>query len=227
MSSIAQSRAVSPIDFPTTSTDELTTTGELTTSTTLTHAEKQAQEQRAEDLLLLNNYFERIGHRQRIHEYAVRQHLKLRTKNSLRLVIETFDCLHDSEIQVPPLLYADNETFDPKAAIARGHALAFSPGTAEANCAWAYGYTYTDGEAAERYEAAETAWADAVTKEVLSPTEGRRHDVLEDHYKAPFSVEEAKLALERVQNLARRLLPKHGCEFTDVSHVPNLSNNPA
>ncbi|KAJ7727254.1 hypothetical protein B0H16DRAFT_1735294 [Mycena metata] len=211
MSSVVQqSRAVSPISFPTTSPGELTTS---TSFTKLTHAEKQAEEERAEDLLLANNYFERIGRRQRIHEYAVRQHLKLTTQRSLQLVIETFDSLYKSEMQVPPPLRTADDGFDAKAAIARGRALAFSPGTAEADRAWAYGYT--DGEAIEHYnyEATETAWADDVTNQVMSPTEARRQDVLEAHH-APFSVEDAMIALEHVQNIARRLLPKRECQIT-------------
>ncbi|KAJ7025060.1 hypothetical protein C8F04DRAFT_1191853 [Mycena alexandri] len=209
MSSITQS-------FPTTSNGELATAGELTTTTTLTeiahactHAEKQAQQEAAEDLLLANNYFERIGRRQRIHEYAVHRHLKLINKSSLRMVIETFNSLHESESQVPPPLGA----FDAKAAIARGRAIAFSEGTTEAERAWAYGHTneFTD----------EATWADEVTSKVLMTTEGRRRDVLEDYHRSSdtgaSNFEEAKLALERIQSIARRLRPKRECEFSEVA----------
>ncbi|KAJ7029084.1 hypothetical protein C8F04DRAFT_1265301 [Mycena alexandri] len=213
MARIAKSRAVSPIGFPTTSNGELTTDGELTL-TKLTHAEKQAQQERAEDLLLANNYFERIGRRQRIHEYAVLHHLKHTSKHSLSLVIETFNTLYDSEMQVPPPL----ATADAKAAIARGRALAFSPGTAEAERAGAYGYT--DGEAIERYdgEAIETAWADAIANNVSSSTQKIHYDIFQNSSSssaAAFSIDEAKLALERVQNIVQRLLRKHKSEFTE------------
>ncbi|KAJ7707093.1 hypothetical protein B0H16DRAFT_1746657 [Mycena metata] len=215
MASIAKSRAVSPIDFPTRSDGELTTTP----FTALTRAEKQAQEDRAEDLLLANNYFELIGRRQRIHEHAVRHHLKHTSKRSLSLVIETFNSLYELEMQVPPPCTAD-DTFDAKSAIARGRALAFSPGTAEAERAWAYGYTYTDGEAIEHYdgEAIETAWAEKNANNASSATKMIHYDELENSSSssaAAFSIDEAKLALERVQNIARRLLRKHECEFTE------------
>ncbi|KAJ7044747.1 hypothetical protein C8F04DRAFT_1250000 [Mycena alexandri] len=130
MSSSGQSRATA-ITVPTTS-------GELTTASELTTAQ--------EDLLLANNHFERIGRRQKIHQYAVHQHLKLMSKDSLALVISTFEILNRAEMQTPPPLLAGGVPFDPKAAIARGHALAFGEGTTEAEHAWAYGYTYTDGE---------------------------------------------------------------------------------
>ncbi|KAJ7019275.1 hypothetical protein C8F04DRAFT_1197874 [Mycena alexandri] len=178
----------------------------------LTHAEKQAQKQASEDLLLANNYYERIGRRQRIHEYAVHRHLKLTTKSSLRL-----------KSRSPPHSAPWTTPSNAKAAIARGRALAFAPGTVEGDRAWAYGYAYTDAEAIERYDA-EAAWADEVTDQVLATAQGRRRGVLEDHHNASgtsspipssataFSVEEAKLALERVQAIARRLLPKHESE---------------
>ncbi|KAJ7015830.1 hypothetical protein C8F04DRAFT_1284629 [Mycena alexandri] len=213
MSSSAKSRAESPIDFPTTSNSELTT---ATTFTEIAHAEKHAQKEAEDDLLLANNYFERIGCHQRIHEYAVLQHLKSPTKNSLRLVVESFDNLYHSEIQVSPPLCTEGHTYDAKGAIARGRALAFSEGTPERD----RGAYYTDGEAAERYHseavgalAAKTAWADDITNKILLTAEGRRYDVLKDHHPANttasgLSLEEAKLALEHVKNLAQRLLPR-------------------
>ncbi|KAJ7715059.1 hypothetical protein B0H16DRAFT_1742276 [Mycena metata] len=223
MSSVGKSRGVTPI-VP---TDELATTGELTTpreltSTSepskvelkLTHAQKQAKEQAEEDLFLVNNYFSRIGRRQRIHEHAVHLHLKSPTKNSLRLVVETFDHLYDLETQVPPPLYPHNDTFDAKAAVARGRALAFSPDTAKAERVWAYGLPYTDGEAIERY----LTNLGHHTDDQLPPTQGGRRDVLEAHHNtdpwtSTFDIEGAKEALQRIQTLARRLLPQHECQF--------------
>ncbi|KAJ7770677.1 hypothetical protein B0H16DRAFT_1715334 [Mycena metata] len=225
---IKNSRAVSPIIVPTSelATGELTTTPEPPTE--LTRAEKQAQEDRALDLLFANNYFERIGRRQRIHKYAILQHLKSPTKSSLRLVIETFDTLYQSEMQVPPLLPQDG-TFDAKVAVACDRALAFAPGTAEAKRAWAYGYAYTDGEAAERYhfdgEAIEHASANSnptglnLTNTIMS-TDARRYDALETHQSYPRSstgasnLEDAMLTLERIQNIARRLRPEQDCPYT-------------
>ncbi|KAJ7723987.1 hypothetical protein B0H16DRAFT_1472585 [Mycena metata] len=212
------SRAESPI-FPTTSNGELTTDGELTTNTAkLTHAERQAQKEAEEDLLLANNYFERIGRRQRIHEYAVYHHLKHTSKSTLRLVVETFNDLYASEMQVPPPLRPADDKLDAKAAIARGRALAFTEGTPEAERAWAYGFTYTNGEAAEHYDAqaVETEWADRITNQVLAtPQDGRRvHDdnvfPRSSGSTAP-SLEEAKLAVERIKNIALRLRPKQEC----------------
>ncbi|KAJ7768417.1 hypothetical protein B0H16DRAFT_1453123 [Mycena metata] len=232
MSSSLKSRAVSPIIVP---TGELAT-GELTTTpkpTELTRAEKQAQEERAQDLIFATNYFERIGRRQRIHEYAVLQHLKSPTKNSLRLINETFDSLYQSEMQVPPLLPQDNG-FDPKAAVARGRALAFAPDTAEAERAWAYGYALTDGEGAEHYhidrEAIEQALANGnpsglnLANRIMS-TDARRYDVLETHHRSfqtsstgTSSLEDAKLALERIQSIARRLLPEEKCQYAQAAN---------
>ncbi|KAJ7765190.1 hypothetical protein B0H16DRAFT_1454370 [Mycena metata] len=198
---IKNSRASSPIILP---TCELATNGELTTSTRLTHAEKAAKEQAAEDLLLANNYFERIGRCQRIHEYAVHRHLKHTSKSTLRLVIETFNDLYASEMQVPPPLGSPDDNYDAKAAIARGRALAFTKGTVPAE--------HYDGEAVE------TAWADAVTNKVLATTEGGRR-VHDDEVfprssgSAAPSLEEAKLAVEHIENITLRLLPKHECKF--------------
>ncbi|KAJ7015983.1 hypothetical protein C8F04DRAFT_1283416 [Mycena alexandri] len=118
-----------------------TTTGELTTSDELTTAD--------ELLLLANNYYERLGRRQKIHEYAVHRHLKTVTKDSLAYVLSTFDNLYSAEMQVPPPLAPEGFVFDAKAAIARGRELAFGEGTTEAVHAWAYGYSYTGSESAE------------------------------------------------------------------------------
>ncbi|KAJ7017200.1 hypothetical protein C8F04DRAFT_1200849 [Mycena alexandri] len=224
---INDSRAESPITIPTI-TSELTTPSELTTDHTtstskgtahrLTHTEKQAQKDAEEDLKLANNHFERISRRQRIHEYAVHRHLKHPTKGSLRLVIDTFDNLYQSEMQVPPPLCTEASAFDAKAAIARGREGAFSVlGTVEAERAWAYGYPYTDGEAAEHYQS-EATWAEDITNQVLSTTEGRRRDVLEEHHSAfPTSLEDAKLALECIKNIAERLRPRQECEFVSTT----------
>ncbi|KAJ7021125.1 hypothetical protein C8F04DRAFT_1274116 [Mycena alexandri] len=203
------------------SNSELTTNAELTTATTfteiahaLTHTEKHAQNEAEDDLLLANNYFERIGRRQRIHEYAVLQHLKPPTKNSLRLVVESFDNLYHSEMQVPPPLCTEGHTYDAKAAIARGRALAFSEGTPERD----HGAYYTDGEAAERYH---SEAADDVTNKILSTAEGHRYDILEDHHPADTTASASPSNKPSWPSSASKILhsafsPGHGCQFAET-----------
>ncbi|KAJ7030891.1 hypothetical protein C8F04DRAFT_1263382 [Mycena alexandri] len=199
MSSTEHTGRASPISVPT--TDELTTTQKSLPSSTphLTTAE--------EDVLLLTNYFERIGRRQRIHEAAVHHHLKYRSKDSLALVVSTFDGLYRIEMQVPPpLIGEDTPKVDAKACIARGRALAFAEDPLETEQVWAYN-NRIDGERLE------TAWAEANPNsndaDRAAPSSPARHTA--------FSLDEAKQALDRVQELARRLLPQPGsnCDLLD------------
>ncbi|KAJ7702507.1 hypothetical protein B0H16DRAFT_1483201 [Mycena metata] len=90
----------------------------LPSKASLTTVEKNAAKDAEEDLLLANHYFERIGRRVRIHEFAVQRHLKAPTKTSLSLVISTWDDLKRAQMQTPHPLDA---AVDAKAAIARGN----------------------------------------------------------------------------------------------------------
>ncbi|KAJ7018308.1 hypothetical protein C8F04DRAFT_1199091 [Mycena alexandri] len=125
------------------------------TTRRLTTAEKQAQQEAEEDRTLLTNYFERIGRRQRIHEAAVYHHLKYRSKDTLALLVSTFDSLYRVEMQTPPsLIREDLAPIDAKAAIARGRALAFTEDPSEAELAWTYNNRISG-------ETLENAWAEA------------------------------------------------------------------
>ncbi|KAJ7043425.1 hypothetical protein C8F04DRAFT_1250863 [Mycena alexandri] len=187
MSPHKQSRRVSPITLPTSCTDsEPTTSGELTTI-------------QQEDLLLAKNYFERIGRREKIHEVAVEHHLKGLSAETLDLVITTFGNLQRSRLQTPPPLLPENIRFDVKAAIARGRELAFAEYSAEAEHAWAYGYAFEGAECA-------SPSISPVSPRVEMPA-GEREDPLDIKHTA-WDANEAKLALEHIQNLVHRLVSK-------------------
>ncbi|KAJ7026233.1 hypothetical protein C8F04DRAFT_1268409 [Mycena alexandri] len=200
-------------------TSELTTPRKLTTSlngdrppTTATHRLTNAQKEAEEDRTLCINYFERIGKRQRIHEAAVYHHLKYRSKDTLALLVSTFESLYCVEMQTPPPLFSedvDTPPVDAKAAIARGRALAFTEDPSETEHAWTYNNRFSG-------EALEMAWAEANpdfarndTHSAASSTSASTPAINGEarEVRAPFSAEEAKAALDRIQMLAQRLLP--------------------
>ncbi|KAJ7741121.1 hypothetical protein B0H16DRAFT_1464663 [Mycena metata] len=192
------------INLPTASTGELitgkltTVTGEFTTvSKKLTRAEVRAQQEAKEDLELANHYFERIGTRRRIHEFAIQMHSTALTRDSLDRVVDTFENLHRAEMSTPPPLCAEDSGFDAKAAIARGRELALA---IEAEHAWAYGFT-------ERYTSVGVG-VDISNEPAVPPAPKNTPDT-----NGAFSVDEAKAALEHIQNLAQRLLPHHRCNY--------------
>ncbi|KAJ7034001.1 hypothetical protein C8F04DRAFT_1260501 [Mycena alexandri] len=193
MSPHKQSQRVSPITLPTSCTDsEPTTSGELTTI--------------QEDLLLAKNYYECIGRREKIHEVAVKHHLKGLSAETLDLVITTFGNLQRS-----------------RAAVACGRELAFAEDSAKAEHAWAYSYAFerhtapnhqgasqyssgahhnAGGKGAERTSAS----ISPVLPRVEMPA-GEREDPFDIKHTA-WDANEAKLALKHIQNLVHRLVPK-------------------
>ncbi|KAJ7028788.1 hypothetical protein C8F04DRAFT_1265540 [Mycena alexandri] len=167
----------SPIILPTAS-NELTTT--------------------QEDLLLANHYFERIGSRQRIHEYAIYCHLTQMNKDSLARIISTFETLNCTQMQTPPPILPKNVPFNAKDAIARGRALAFSEGTPEADHAWAYGYTNSEGAEARSSESNPNFAATGV----------------EDQNDPTRTIDEAELAFKNVEALVNCLRARYECQHT-------------
>ncbi|KAJ7026648.1 hypothetical protein C8F04DRAFT_1267869 [Mycena alexandri] len=140
------------------------------------------------DLVLGQHYFERIGRRQSIHEFAVNLHLKLKTKDSLALIISTFEELDRAQMSTPPPLIEGSFGFDAKAAVARGRALAFDEATLEAERAWPYGHTYTGAV----------------------PVDNTAPDI------KPFSdAAEAERAFQEIEAIVRRLRPDHKCPHTE------------
>ncbi|KAJ7019768.1 hypothetical protein C8F04DRAFT_1275911 [Mycena alexandri] len=164
-----------------------------------------------------HNHFERLGRRERIHQVAVERHLKLLTKSSFALAIETFDDFYRTSMQVPPPLLLSNIPFDVKAAVARGRALAFSDGSLEAERAWAYGHTIpaedSDDDAPAPYIPQGGAHTDSEGCALADPARfggremgpGSRRDVLEQG-PPPFSSAEAKAAIANIEALAQRLV---------------------
>ncbi|KAJ7041708.1 hypothetical protein C8F04DRAFT_1176801 [Mycena alexandri] len=181
MSTSEQSRDT-PITVPTTSPGELTTASEPTLGesvTTVTTTNTNDADLTEDDIRLANEYFERIGKRERIHQWAVTRHSKELTQASLQRVIYTFDKLNRTQTQTPPPLLFGTTRLDVQAALARGRATAFSEDTAEA----------------------EMPAADQMGS-------GERGDVLDDIPVVPFSdLDEAKAALDHIQNLVKRLIP--------------------
>ncbi|KAJ7025851.1 hypothetical protein C8F04DRAFT_1268835 [Mycena alexandri] len=195
MSRSEQSRT--PI-FPTASASELTTAVELTT------AQQNAKAEAAEDLLLATRYYERIGTRQRIHEYAVHRHLKKPTKDSLALVVSTFDSLYRTEMQVPPPLLPADIFLDTKSAIARGRAQAFAEGTPEGDHMWAFVYHQIDGESLERDSALNSSGREMGF--------GQRRDLIGDSDDASAVLKDAERALNDLLETASRLRSRHECQ---------------
>ncbi|KAJ7020589.1 hypothetical protein C8F04DRAFT_1274893 [Mycena alexandri] len=191
-------------------------TSELTTTqighrlpTTSTRRLLTAQEEAEEDRALLISYYERIGKRQRIHEAAIHHHMKFRNKDSLALVVSTFDSLYRTEMQTPPPLVPEGSApVDAKAAIARGRTLAFTQDPSEMECAWTYNNQI-------RVEALETAGAERNPNIASNDTDPAAAS--NSARRTAFSANEAKLALDRIQDLARRLLPQResDCDLLD------------
>lgn len=181
----------------------------ILTNSSLTTAEKKAAKDAEEDLLLANHYFERIGRRVRIHEFAVQRHLKAPTKTSLSLVISTWDDLERAQMQTPPPL---DTAVDVKAAIARGRRLAFGEESSEAEHAWAYNPTSTENTGVGpighmQGETVEHAWVSAADNSSVADSD-------ECEGAAYTTVEEAELALEQIQAIARRVRPEHRCPYS-------------
>ncbi|KAJ7038449.1 hypothetical protein C8F04DRAFT_1256033 [Mycena alexandri] len=182
---------IDSINLPTASTGELTTVPKKLT------AEARAQQEAKGDLELANSYFERIGTRWCIHEFAIQMHSKALTRDSLARVVDTFENLYCAEMSTPPPLCAEDSGFDTKAAIPRGRKLAL---TIKAEHAWAYGFP-------ERYTSVSVG-VDISNDPVVPPAPKNTPDT-----NIAFSADEAKAALEHIQNLAQRLLPHHRCNY--------------
>ncbi|KAJ7029317.1 hypothetical protein C8F04DRAFT_1264978 [Mycena alexandri] len=194
--STSQQNRESPITIP---TSELTTAGEhLTVGEHFTPVESLltnndgdiAYTNTPDDVRLATEYYERIGRREKLHEWAVERHLKERTQASLGRVITTFDKLHRVNTQTPP---PDIGRIDVKAAMARGRAAAFGEDTAEAEREWAYNHPHE----------AFTAPRHGGTSYQLI----RSHTDGEDTH-AVWNADDAKAALDRIQSLVKCLLPE-------------------
>ncbi|KAJ7185967.1 hypothetical protein C8R46DRAFT_1208056 [Mycena filopes] len=164
------------------------------------------------DRLLAEEFFERIGRRERQHELAIEEHLKKRTRASFDQVTSTWQALYYIQEQVPPPIVNEGTYFSAKDAIARGRAQANIPTLAEAERAWAYGHT--DGEGVER------AWA-SVGYDHACPFSremgpGQRRDSLEPEGSLSAFVDEAEAALKNVEQLAKSLRARIDDEYEQL-----------
>ncbi|KAJ7038840.1 hypothetical protein C8F04DRAFT_1255765 [Mycena alexandri] len=194
--SIPTSELARDVELSTTTsipTSELARDVELSTTTTNTNTNNNnntdvAYTDAEDDIRFAIEYFERIGQREKIHEWAVERHLKERTQASLQRVIYTFDKLHRTQSQTPPPLFFDITRLDVNAALARGRAKAFGEDTAEAEREWAYNLSQ-ESLTAPCHTAAAEMGASA------------HRDIL-------WNADEARAALDHIQSLVKRLIPE-------------------
>ncbi|KAJ7039010.1 hypothetical protein C8F04DRAFT_1179003 [Mycena alexandri] len=173
----------------------------------LTTAQNNAAKEAEEDLLLANNYFERIGRRQKIHERP--------TNYSLAMINSTWNNLQNSEDANPPPLCTENSAFDAKAAIARGQRLGFPRGVRLRPST--HGRTIPVPPTTRASGRSNTR-----TRPTVQASEGttrRRSRAAKATRNAPgpYSVEEAELALEHIQEVVRRLRHERRCQLPPLT----------